>query len=104
MKRFVLTPRAKQDITDIWDYIADENIQAADGVLDALDTAILKLAKNPGIGHFREELADKRYRFFLVYSYLIVYRPKRSPFKSSAFSMRLAMCRAFLAWPRTSRA
>jgi hypothetical protein len=35
MKRFILTPRAKQDVTDIWDYIADDNIEAAGRVLDA---------------------------------------------------------------------
>ena len=29
MKRFVLTPRAKQDVSDIWDYIADDSIDAA---------------------------------------------------------------------------
>jgi toxin ParE1/3/4 len=79
MKRFVLTPRAKQDVNDIWDYIAVDNIEAADRVLDALDNAILKLVKNPGIGHFREELADKRHRFLLVYSYLIVYRHETKP-------------------------
>jgi toxin ParE1/3/4 len=37
------------------------------------------LAKNPGIGHTREELADRRHRFFLVYSYLIVYRFETQP-------------------------
>ena len=72
MKFFVLTPGAEQDISDIWDYIADDNIEAADRVLDALENAMVKLAKNPSIGHWREELADKRHRFFLVYSYLIV--------------------------------
>jgi plasmid stabilization system protein ParE len=79
MKSFILTPRAKQDINEIWDYIADDNIEAADRVLDALDNAINKLAKNPGAGHWREELADKRHRFFLVYSYLIVYRNESRP-------------------------
>ena len=39
MKRFILTPRAKQDVDDIWDYIADDNIEAADRVLDALNNA-----------------------------------------------------------------
>ena len=48
MKRFILTPRARQDINDIWDYIANDNIEAADRVLDALDNAMIKLAKNPG--------------------------------------------------------
>ncbi len=48
MKGFVLTLRPKQDVSDIWDYIADENIEAADCMLDAL---MVKLAKNPAIGH-----------------------------------------------------
>src|SRR5258708_5229759 len=53
------------------DYIAADSIEAADRVLD--------LAKNPGVGHWREELADKRHRFLLVYSYLIVYRHETKP-------------------------
>ena len=49
MKRFVFTPRAKQDLSDIWDYIADDNVEAADRVLDALDNATIKLALLSGI-------------------------------------------------------
>jgi antitoxin ParD1/3/4/toxin ParE1/3/4 len=79
MKRFILTPRAKQDVNDIWDYIANDNIEAADRVIDALDNAMIKLAKNPGMGHRRDELTDKRHRFLLVYSYLIVYRHETKP-------------------------
>ena len=79
MKRFILTPRARQDLNDIWDYIANDNIEAANRVLDALDNAMIKLAKNPGIGHRRDELTDKRHRFLLVYSYLIVYRHETKP-------------------------
>jgi toxin ParE1/3/4 len=79
MKAFVLTPRAEQDVVDIWDYIAGDSVEAADRVLEALEAAMLKLAKNPGAGHWREELADKRHRFFLVYSYLIVYRHQTKP-------------------------
>ncbi len=29
MKRFVLTPRARQHVNDIWDYIASDNIDDA---------------------------------------------------------------------------
>ena len=79
MKRYVLTPSAKRDVNDIWDYIANDSIEAADRVLDALESAMVKLAKTPGVGHWREELADKRHRFFLVYSYLIVYRHEAKP-------------------------
>jgi toxin ParE1/3/4 len=66
-------------MSGIWDYIAADNIEAADRVLDALDKAMVKLAKNPGIGHWRGELTDKRHRFFLVYSYLIIYRQESKP-------------------------
>ena len=79
MKRFILTKAAKQDVNDIWDYIANDNIEAADRVLDALESAMVKLAKNPGVGHWREELTDKKHRFFLVCSYLIVYRHEAKP-------------------------
>jgi antitoxin ParD1/3/4/toxin ParE1/3/4 len=44
-----------------------------------LERTLFKLARNPGIGHWREELADKRHKFFLVYSYLIVYRHETKP-------------------------
>src|SRR5262249_46392318 len=79
MKRYILTPYAKRDISDIWEYIANDNVEAADRVLDALESAMIKLARSPGIGHWREDLADKRHRFWLVYSYLIVYRYEAKP-------------------------
>jgi plasmid stabilization system protein ParE len=79
MKRFILTPRARKDVNDIWDYIASDSIDAADRVLDALDRSMMRIAKNPRIGHWREELADKQHRFFPVYSYLIVYRAESKP-------------------------
>jgi len=40
---------------------------------------MMKLAQNPGMGHWREELTDKRHRFLMVYSYLIVYRYETTP-------------------------
>jgi hypothetical protein len=43
---------------------ANDNIQAADRVLDASDRAMIKLAKKPGIGHRRVEQTGKRHRFF----------------------------------------
>ena len=79
MKRYVLTPSATKDLNDIWDYIANDSIEAADRVLEGLENAVRKLARNPGMGHWREELADKRHRFFLVYSYLIVYGHETTP-------------------------
>ncbi len=79
MTAYVLTPLAARDLTEIWDHIADENLTAAKRVMDRLDAAMRKLSRTPGIGHFREDLCDGRERFFLVYSYLIVYRPSSKP-------------------------
>lgn len=79
MKSFVLTPSADRDLNQIWDYVAQDSIRMADRVLLGLKKALRHLAKNPGIGHYRRELADEQYRFFLVYSYLIVYRPGTQP-------------------------
>jgi len=76
---YVLTPFAEQDLNDIWDHIAMDNLDAADRVHRQLESAMRRLAKTPRIGHFREDLADRRQRFFLVFSYLIVYRPETKP-------------------------
>lgn len=38
-----------------------------------------RLAEMPEMGHSREDLADEPLRFWPVHSYLIIYRPDRSP-------------------------
>lgn len=45
MKPYVLTPRAEQDIGDIWDYIAEDGIEAANRVLDALHSRRVRPGK-----------------------------------------------------------
>ena len=85
MTPFVLTPLARQDLEEIWDYLARDNPQAAERVLTNIEAIIRKLARTPGMGHLREDLADRRHRFFLVYSYLIVYRAGTRHWKSSVF-------------------
>lgn len=79
MKPFVLTPVARRDLEEIWDYLAADDPKVAERVLDTIEAAIEKLAQTPGIGHLREALADRRHRFFLVYSYLIIYRSDSRP-------------------------
>ena len=79
MKSCVVTSRAIRDLNQIWDYLSQDSIETANRVLTTIENAFSKLAKSPGIGHFREDLADQRYKFFLVYSYLIVYRFQASP-------------------------
>lgn len=39
MNRFVLTVRAEQDLNDIWEYLAADNLDAADRILNEIETA-----------------------------------------------------------------
>ena len=77
MSGYVLLPEAFNDLDEIRDFIAQENIDAADRVLDEIHRAIQSLAKNPGLGHQRPDLASRPLHFWLVYSYLIAYLPER---------------------------
>ena len=74
MSGFTLSPLARQDLNDIWDYIAQDDLDAADRVIDEIYDAILLTSTMPGIGHLREDLTDKPLRFWPIRRYLIVYR------------------------------
>jgi toxin ParE1/3/4 len=79
MKQVLLTPLARRDLDEIWDYLAAEGSAGAERVIGAIEAAFAKLAAAPGMGHVREDLAERSYRFLLVYSYLIVYRAGTRP-------------------------
>ena len=76
---FSLTPLAVRDLEEIWDYIALDNLQAALRVTNQIELVTRRLARSPHIGHLREDLTDRGHRFYLVYSYLVVYRPGFRP-------------------------
>ena len=76
---FVLTPQARADLLEIWNYIAEDSIESADRVLARLYDAFTRLVQTPGLGHHREDLADPRHRFWTVFSYVIAYRDNTKP-------------------------
>lgn len=79
MSAFDLTPQAAHDVDAIWEFLALQSIEVADGILDDLVEAMEAIARNPGIGHWREELVDKRHKLYLVHSYFLVYRHETKP-------------------------
>src|SRR5438270_13630749 len=79
MKRFNVTADAAQDLVDIGRYIARSSPSAAKKVVREIRAGIRKVAARPGLGHLREDLTDEPVRFWLVYSYLIVYRAEQKP-------------------------
>lgn len=71
-----LSPAAEQDIDEIVTYIAKENPAAAQAFLDSLFDAMEKLADNPEMGHFRDDITDKPVKFWpFKWHYLIIYKP-----------------------------
>jgi toxin ParE1/3/4 len=78
--RYVLAPSAARDLVHIWRYIKKQSgVEMADRVESVIRNRIVLLAGRPGAGHWRRDLTDEAVKFFPVYSYLIVYRPKTKP-------------------------
>ena len=74
MKEYVLSTGAELDLDEIWEYIAQDNINAADGWIGKLFEAFDALARNPGMGHKRDDLTNYPVLFCPVGAYLILYR------------------------------
>jgi plasmid stabilization system protein ParE len=74
MKKYVLGQGAELDLDEIWEYIAQGSIDAADRWIGKLFDAFDALALAPGMGHKREDLTAYPILFWPVGSYLILYR------------------------------
>ena len=57
MPQVTRRPLAETDILEIWDYIADDSLTAADRWVDHLDKQFRVLATQPMVGRARDELA-----------------------------------------------
>ena len=68
------SPQAEIDINAIWQFIAEDNMRAADATIDRIDQAFDMLAQNPLAGRARSDLASKL-RSFPVGSYVVFYVP-----------------------------
>ena len=79
MARYVFTAPAARDLSEIWDFIARDDVDAADRVIEEICASVGRLAAMPRMGRLRENLSDEVLRSWPVYSYLIFYRPDTSP-------------------------
>ncbi|MFY9845518.1 MAG: type II toxin-antitoxin system RelE/ParE family toxin [Terriglobales bacterium] len=74
MTHYVLSADADRDLDEIWDYIAEDSIDAADQWIGRLFDAFAAIANTPGIGHKREDLTAHPVLFWPVGAYLVIYR------------------------------
>jgi len=82
MSGYQFTPQAADDLFEIWRYIAQDSIEAANRVEEAVYRACAFLAGGPLRGSKREDITKLPVRFWTVQAfpnYLIVYDPHSDP-------------------------
>ena len=79
MSQFVLHPEALEDLEEIWEFIAADNLPAADRFVEEIYEAIHSLARFPEMGSLRPDISSRRLRFHPVGNFLIVYAPSEKP-------------------------
>jgi plasmid stabilization system protein ParE len=86
MSSYAFHPDALADLNEIWEYIAEDNLDAADRVLADIRTVLRTLAGSPHIGHRRLDLTARPLRFHVVRKeYLVAYAPDEKPLWWSRF-------------------
>jgi plasmid stabilization system protein ParE len=93
---YVLSADADFDLDEIWEYIAADNLDAADRWIGMLFEAFEALGHTPGLGHRREDLTPCPVLFWPVGAYLIVYRAGRRPIEIVAVTQGSRDIPAFL--------
>ena len=79
MNGYKLHPEAYTDLAEIWEYIAADNLDAADRVLQEIYEAVQSLVTFPHLGHRRPDLTNRPLRFIRCYDYLIAYASEEHP-------------------------
>src|ERR1700730_3669873 len=79
MSAYVLHPEAYTDLGEIWEFIAEDNVDAADQLLEEIHNAIRGLVSFPHQGYRRPDLTSRHLRFQTVRDFLIAYAPNEKP-------------------------
>jgi toxin ParE1/3/4 len=66
MSGYVLSSDADRDLDDIWEYISQDSVDAAERWIAKLFDAFEALGQTPGMGHRREDLTQYPVLFFPV--------------------------------------
>ena len=79
MKEYEFHPEAEIDLDTAWEYIAEDNPDAADRTMNEIEAANERLVPCPHRGHRRGDLTSRPLRFVTAGSYLIAYAPDKRP-------------------------
>ncbi len=76
MSQVKLAEEAEADLVEIWVFIAQDSVEAADQFLERIYDTCQTLARSPDMGRHRSDLV-RGVRSFPVGTYLIFYRKAR---------------------------
>lgn len=79
MTGFVFHPEAENDLNEIWEFLAESSLDAADRVVGEIRDAVEGLLRFPHQGYRRPDLTSSSLRFWRVRGYLIAYNPEAAP-------------------------
>jgi plasmid stabilization system protein ParE len=79
MTGYAFHPEAALDLDEIWEFVAEADLDAADRLIVDILAALDKLLPFPNQGHKRPDLTSRPLRFRLVREYLIAYAPDEKP-------------------------
>jgi plasmid stabilization system protein ParE len=79
MRGFQFHPEAEIDLDAIWEFIAEDNLEAADRMVDAIKATIEALVPFPYQGHRRPDLTSRPLCFTTTGNFLIAYAPDKKP-------------------------
>jgi plasmid stabilization system protein ParE len=93
---YVLSADADFDLDEIWEYIAADNLDAADRWIGKLFDAFESLGQASGLGHRREDPTPIQSCSGRSALYLIIYRAERRPIEIVAITQGSRDIPAFL--------
>ena len=75
------SPRARRELREAAEWIAEDNPAAAEALLQAAIQAANMITGRPGLARLRLDLATDRFRFWPLrgFSYILVFDVERSP-------------------------
>ena len=75
------SPRARRELREAAEWIAEDSPAAAEALLQAAIQAADMITSRPGLAHLRLDLATDRFRFWPLrgFPYILVFDVNRSP-------------------------
>ncbi len=77
MPRVLFSESAKKDLLEAWLFIAEESMDAADGVVEAIQQEAQTLSLQPLMGRLRSELAEGVRSWPTSTRYILFYVPAK---------------------------